>query len=434
MSPKIRMVNLADLSADEYRDLTHRSAVPDASVRSAAAELVRQVEVGGDLAVMDAASKFGGGPASGSLRVAASEIKHAGEMLDQETSDAITMAVANVRAVHAPQQPEDSDVEPIPGVSVARRWTPLQSVGVYVPGGRAEYPSSVIMGVVPAQAAGVERICIATPASADGTVSPIVLATADILGIDEVYAMGGAQAVAALAFGTESVPRVDKIVGPGGPWVTAAKIAVLGTCGIDLPAGPSEAAIVADNGADVRVVAADVMCQAEHGEESAVLVIVPDDAYAASLMASIDDALPLLERAETIQTALQEAGLVVVAPDPEDALRLANDWAPEHLSLHTRTAAVDVDSVPNAGSVFVGHWSPEAAGDYATGANHVLPTGGLARAYGPLSVEDFGSFRQVQTLTRVGLEGLASTIDILARAEGFTAHAYSVRARLDGTP
>jgi histidinol dehydrogenase len=288
------------------------------------------------------------------------------------------------------------------------------------------------MGIVPAQIAGVGRICVATPAGPDGTVNPVVLGAISLLGVEEVYAMGGAQAIGALAYGTESVDRVSKIVGPGGPWVTAAKLAVFGVCGIDLPAGPSEAAIVADEESDPATVAADVMCQAEHGSESAVLLTVPSEAFADDVASAINSALPSLLRSSTISDALNDHGMIVVCESPADALALVNDWAPEHLSLHTESASEDVDSVPNAGSVFVGRWSAEAAGDYATGANHVLPTGGLARSYGPLSVDDFGSYRQIQTLTRSGLEQLAPTILAFAGAEGLGAHAYSVTARLDG--
>lgn len=431
MTLKIRTVRLGDLSTDEYKRLTTRSAVPDPEIRAAAAAIVRDVEIGGDTALIQASRQFGGGTES-TVRVPITAIKEATEALPRELRQAIEAAASNVRDVHEQQIQVRTTRETLPGVTVERRWSPMDSVGVYVPGGRAAYPSSAIMGVIPAQIAGVGRICIATPAAPDGVVNPTVLGAAGLLGIDEVYAMGGAQAIGALAYGTESVTRVSKIVGPGGPWVTAAKLAVFGVCGIDLPAGPSEAAIVADETSNPTTVAADVMCQAEHGSESAVLLTVPSDAFADKVLESMNSALTMLPRADMISNALNQYGLIVVCETPTEALELANDWAPEHLSLHTETAVDDVDAVPNAGSVFVGHWSSEAAGDYATGANHVLPTGGLARSYGPLSVDDFGSYRQVQTLTKRGLERLAPTILALAGAEGLDAHAYSVTARLDG--
>lgn len=432
MTIKIRIVQLAELSPDAYRDLTVRSAVPDRDVRAAAMEIVRDVEMNGDDALRSASQQYGGGPNDGVVRVSVDDIERAVSEVPASLAEAIESAAANVRDVHGQQIQVRATRETMPGVTVERRWSPIDSVGVYVPGGRAAYPSSAIMGIVPAQVAGVRRICIATPAGLGGVVNSAVLATAGILGVTEVYAMGGAQAIGALAYGTETIARVSKIVGPGGPWVTAAKLAVFGACGIDLPAGPSEAAIVTDVGADPFTVAADVMCQAEHGAESGVLVTVPTIDFADRVVAAIDDALIALPRADIISQALSDNGVIVVCATTNEALVLVNDWAPEHLSLHTVTATDDVDRVPNAGSVFVGHWSTEAAGDYATGANHVLPTGGLARSYGPLSVDDFGSYRQIQTLTRKGLETLAPTILTLAGAEGLDAHAYSVTARLDG--
>jgi histidinol dehydrogenase len=429
MTIRIRRIDLEHLDDVTRRAITRRSALPDAQIFASAQSIVADVAARGDQALADAARRFGGSP-DGPIRIDDDTIEGARLGLDAELASAIELAIDHVTAVHRPQRPIDETHSPIPGVLVERRWAPLRSVGVYVPGGRAIYPSSMIMGVVPARVAGVRRVVVATPAKHDGTVDPLVLATAWMLDVDEVYAMGGAQAIGALAAGTESIPPVDKIVGPGGPWVTAAKVAVLGMCGIDLPAGPSEAAIVADRTSEPAVVAADAMCQAEHGEESAIVIVVDDAAVGEAILGEITRSLPRLERAETIAAALERHGLLVVAPDIESALEFADDWAPEHLSLHTAAAEDHVAAVPNAGSVFVGHWSPEAAGDYATGANHVLPTGGLARAYGPLGVEDFGSWRQVQTLEEGGLRRLAPSILALAHAEGLTAHAHAVTSRI----
>ncbi len=411
-----------------------RSALPDPEVFALAASIVAEVAAGGDTALDRFSSVHGGALADGSHVVPTEDIEKAPGIIAPALLTALQESIRHVTTVHRPQRPSDTAVSPIGGVTVERIWTPLSSVGVYVPGGRGLYPSSLIMGVVPAAIAGVPRVVVATPAGPDGVVDPVVLAAAHLLDVDTVYAMGGAQAVAALAHGTETIERVDKIVGPGGPWVTAAKLAVFGSCGIDLPAGPSEAAVVVDGKADPVVVAADVMCQAEHGAESAVALIVTDASMASDVLAEIDAALPRLERREAIAAALVNHGLVAIARDLPQALEFANEWAPEHLSIHAPDARQAADSVPNAGSVFIGTWTPEAAGDYATGANHVLPTGGLARSYGPLAVEDFGSWRQVQTLTRDGLIALAPTILAIASAEGFTAHANSVTARLGATP
>jgi histidinol dehydrogenase len=290
------------------------------------------------------------------------------------------------------------------------------------------------MGVVPAQVAGVAEIVVTTPADPDGEIAGALLAAAALLGVHEVYAVGGAQAVAALAYGTETIGRVEKIVGPGNAWVTAAKLAVYGDCAVDLPAGPSESLVLADDNADARVVAADLLCQAEHGPDSPVLLVTTSPELGAEVELEIDRLLPRLARSPILEKSLGDHGMLVLAPTHDDAIDFANAYAPEHLSIHTTDAAGDAARLTAAGSVFVGHWSPESAGDYATGANHVLPTGGLAAAYGPLSVEDFGSWRQVQELTRDGLATLRPTIVALAEAEGLTAHRLAADIRFEEAP
>lgn len=430
MTLDIRTVSLDDPAA--WEALTRRSATPEATIVAAAARIVADVAEHGDAALHRYDDMYGGALADGSVCVPSSHIEGARDRVSPGIRSALETTIDNVTRVHESQRPGPSLTEPTPGIIVERVWSPASSVGVYVPGGRAAYPSSLVMGVTPARIAGVGDIAVATPARPDGSIDDVVLAAADLLEVDRVHAMGGAQAVAALAHGTRSVPRTDIIVGPGGPWVTAAKLAVIGVCGIDMPAGPSEAVIIADGSADPSAVAADIMCQAEHGEESSIVFVCSDATLSDEVLAEIDRSLDSLDRSATIRTALEECGLVALADSVETALAFANDWAPEHLSIHTQQARRHADAVPNAGSVFVGHWTPEAAGDYATGANHVLPTGGLARAYGPLSVEDFGSWRQIQTATPQGLEALAPTIVQLAEAEGFTAHAHSVRVRMDG--
>lgn len=431
MSIDIEVLDLATASRTAIADSTRRSALPDRALRMKAAAIVANIEERGDEALTEYSEQFGGGLRNGAPTVDPSLIDGAARDLDADTARALDTAISNVRACHEPQRPIATRTTPGNGVTVERVWTPIERVGVYVPGGRAAYPSSLVMGVVPALVAGVSEICVATPARPDGSIDPIVLAAAAKLGVSEIQAMGGAQAIGALAHGTKTVKKVDKIVGPGGPWVTAAKLAVYGECGIDLPAGPSEAAIIADGEADPAFIAADVMCQAEHGEESAVVLIVTEEALATAVLEEIDQQLPTLERADIITKALENEGRIVIAPTTSAALGYANNWAPEHLSIHTANARSDAAAVPNAGSVFVGEWTPEAAGDYATGANHILPTGGLARSYGPLGVEDFGSWRQIQTLSPEGLESLAPTITTLAEAEGLTAHANSVSIRLE---
>lgn len=427
----IRRIDLAKLSRTERSALLRRSAVPDETIRVEAATIARRVAVGGDTAVREAGRDYGGGLADGTLRVPPDRIAKALANLPPETVHALERAAAHIRSVHEQQRPRDHIVTPTPGVQVARVWTPLRRVGVYAPGGRAAYPSSVLMGVVPAQVAGVESIVVVSPAGPDGLLNEATLGAAALLEIDEVYAMGGAQAVAALAYGTETISPVDKIVGPGNDWVTAAKLAVFGVCGIDLPAGPSEALVLTDGSANSRIIAADLLCQAEHGAESPVVLLTTAPDQVEGILAAAEVMLSGLGRAAIIRAALESHGLVAIAPDLETAIAFSNDFAPEHLSVHTEEAPSVAKQLTSAGSVFVGEWAPESAGDYATGANHVLPTGGLAKSYGPLSVEDFGSWRQLQELTREGLTTLRPVIEELAGVEGLTAHRLAVEVRFE---
>jgi histidinol dehydrogenase len=424
-------ITLADLDPSDYRSLVHRSSVPDASIRAEAAEIVDRVRIGGDAALLAANREFGGGPAIGEVRVPSEAIGAAFGAVGPVVRDALKTAAENIRMVHRRQRPVDDRVEVVPGVVVERRWSPVDRVGVYVPGGRAAYPSSVLMGVVPAQVAGVDQIAVVSPGDEHGSAHPLVLAACALLGVDEVYTAGGAQAIGALAHGTESIDPVDLIVGPGGSWVTAAKLAIYGVCGIDLPAGPSEALIVVDATSDPAIAAADLLCQAEHGPDSPVVLVSDDESTLDAILAEAGLQLAQLERAELVKASLDDHGLAVLAPDLERAFEFAEEWAPEHLTIQTANAPRDARRVRSAGSVFVGRWTPESAGDYATGANHVLPTGGLARSHGPLAVEDFGSWRQIQELTREGLVSLAPTIRDLASAEGLTAHARCVEVRFE---
>ncbi len=350
------------------------------------------------------------------------------DQLSGELRRALAHAEQNIRRFHEAQAPQDMRMEVEPGVVVERRWAPLRRVGAYVPGGKAAYPSTLLMTVIPAQVAGVSEIVVAAPES-DGALSDALLGAAHMLGVQEMWAMGGAQAIAALASGTASVRRVQKIVGPGNQYVTAAKLAVFGDVDIDLPAGPSEVVVVADATADALLVAADLLSQAEHGPDSPAVLVTADAALLDAVAAHVDELLPTLERRDTLARALEDHGLLVLAPDHDAALAFADEYAPEHVTLLTADPATDAKRLTAAGSVFVGDWAPEPVGDYASGANHVLPTGGTAAAMSPLGVEAFGSWRQVQTLTEEGLAALRVTIGELAGAEGLTAHRLAVEVR-----
>jgi histidinol dehydrogenase len=320
-----------------------------------------------------------------------------------------------------------------PGIEIERRWGPLASVGAYVPGGSAPYPSSLIMTVVPARVAGVDRVVVASPADRDGATDPILLGVAGLLEVDAFVIAGGAQAVGALAYGLPGVglEPVDRIVGPGNAWVTAAKIEVCGEVGIDLPAGPSEGLVLAAPPAQPQRVALDLVTQAEHGPDSPAILVTTDPAFADAVERAVGTLVASASRGEILARSLAEHGRIVLAPDLDTAVAFVNDYGPEHLSVDVEPLEATVDRLHNAGSLFVGPWAPESAGDYATGANHVLPTGGLARSSGGLAVESYGKFVQIQRITRDGLAAIADTITTLAEAEGLLAHRDAVTRRFD---
>ena len=414
--------------------LQRRAAVPNPAVRDAARAILDDVRIRGEIAVMEAGATFGGRSADGRLVVGAKELADAAAALPGDVRSALTAAIASVRAVAEAQRPGSTTVETVPGVVVERRWLPLRRVGCYVPGGGAPLPSSLVMTVVPALVAGVDEIVVASPAGPDGRLDPIVAGAAGLLGVQALIVAGGAQAIAALAFGLPEsrVEPVDRIVGPGNAWVTAAKIEVSSIVGIDLPAGPSEGMVLADETADPVVVAADLLTQAEHGPDSPAILVTIDPRLADAVEVEIAGLLPRLERRVVLEAALGEHGWIVVAPDLDAAIAFVDGYAPEHLSIDVGDPDAAAARVRNAGSIFVGPWAPESAGDYATGANHVLPTGGLARSSGPLSVEAYGRFSQIQRIDRAGLAAMATTIRTLATTEGLTAHRHAVDARFRG--
>jgi histidinol dehydrogenase len=411
--------------------LQRRAAVANPAVRDAARAILDDVRIRGEAAVVDAGAQFGGAPRNGRLVLRSDELALAAHALPRDIRAALEQAIANVRTVAEAQRPQSTTVETAPGVTVERRWLPLRRVGCYVPGGGAPLPSSLVMTVVPALVAGVEQIVVASPAGPDGAIDPIVAGAAGLLRVESLIVAGGAQAIGALAFGLpdSGLEPVDRIVGPGNAWVTAAKIEVSSVVGIDLPAGPSEGMVLADATADPRLVAADLVTQAEHGPDSPALLVTTDAALADRVEREIATLLPTLDRRDVLEVALRDYGWIVLAPDLDAAIAFVDGFAPEHLSIDVADAEGAVARIRSAGSIFVGPWAPESAGDYATGANHVLPTGGLARSSGPLSVEAYGRYSQVQRIDEQGLTAIAETIRTLATTEGLTAHRYAVDAR-----
>ena len=433
---RLRRLDLAATDAASIADrlaLVRRGAVPDESVRSRARDLLADVRRRGSAAVAEASSRYGGGSADGRLVLDPAELRVARDRLARADRRALDQAIDHVAAFGRPQRPQSTTTTIAPGIEIERRWLALDRVGCYVPGGSAPYPSSLIMTVVPARIAGVGEIVVASPADSDGAIHPLLLGAAGLLEIDGLLVAGGAQAIGALAFGLPDLDPplapVDRIVGPGNAWVTAAKLEVAGLVGIDLPAGPSEGMVLADDTADPVLVAADLVTQAEHGPDSPAILVTTSPALADAVEREIGRLLPALERRAILERALASHGLIAITASLDQAIAFVDAYGPEHLSIDVRDPEAAVARVRHAGSIFVGPWAPESAGDYATGANHVLPTGGLARSSDPLSVEAFGRFTQVQRLTEPGLASIRLTVGRIATAEGLTAHRNAIEAR-----
>ena len=417
---------IADLSPAERAAFFERDAGIDA-VRSDAADIIDRVSTEGDVALRDLASKYDDVEV-GNLDVT-DLAERAHEDVDDEILDAIETAAANIRAFHERQMPDDWREE-FDGRELGRRFRPLSEVGVYAPGGTAAYPSSVLMGVLPAKIAGVDHVAVATPPA--DPINPVTLAAAHEAGADAIYAAGGAQAIAALAYGTETVTPVQKIVGPGNKWVTAAKAEVRGDVEIDFLAGPSEVLIVCDETADAKLVASDLVAQAEHDPNASVVAVTDDEATAAAISDALNEQVADRERADIIGDALDnDASGVLLARSMSEAVLFAEEYAAEHLSIQADDDEALLDRIDSAGSVFLGPYTPVAAGDYASGTNHVLPTNGGAKRFGGLSVDAFLRSTTVQRLDSDGLDDLSASITTLAEAEGLEAHAESVRRRFE---
>ncbi|PSQ25406.1 histidinol dehydrogenase, partial [Halobacteriales archaeon QS_9_68_17] len=396
------------------------------AVRDDVRDIVSRVREEGDVAVREFCEEFDG-VSVGNLDIT-DEAERAYEAIDDETREAIEDAAENVREFHEAQRPEDWTREFSEGRELGRRFRPLERVGVYVPGGAAAYPSSALMGAIPAKVAGVEQVAVATPPAEE--MNPVTLAAIHAAGADTVYSVGGAQAVAALAYGTETVHRVQTVVGPGNRWVTAAKAEVRGDVDIDVLAGPSEVLVVADGTANPEYVAADLVAQAEHDENASAVAVTDDEATADAIAEAVEARVDGRERAETVRAALDnDASGVFRARSMSEAILFAEEYAAEHLSIQAEDDESVLERIDSAGSVFLGPHTPVAAGDYASGTNHVLPTNGGAKRHGGLSVDTFLRSTTVQRLSKDSLGDLRDTVTALAEAEGLEAHAESVRER-----
>ncbi len=423
------MIKILDYDKVSKEEIFDRS-VPTANVTDIVSDIIATVRRDGDKALYAYAEKFDRATLA-SLEVSEQEIAEAFEAVEPRFIEILQKAAENIRAFHSAQKRNSFIINDKNGVIIGQKVIPIEKVGLYVPGGTAAYPSTVLMDSIPAKIAGCGEICIVTPPSADGKVNPVILAAAKIAGVDRIFKVGGAQAVAALAYGTETVPKVDKIVGPGNAFVAEAKRQVFGMVSIDMIAGPSEILVVADGKSDPSHIAADLLSQAEHDKNASAVLVTDDMAFAEAVSRELEAQIPLLPRAEIARASIDNNGKIIDAPDLRCVNDIANEIAPEHLELCVDNPFDYLDSIKHAGSIFMGRNCPEALGDYFAGPNHTLPTSGTARFSSPLSVDDFVKKTQYTYYTEKALAAVAEDIAFFAHKEGLDAHARSAVIRTE---
>jgi len=416
------------LTTRERAFLFYRRPTQEPALREQVRMILEQVRTRGDAALEEMARRFDGVEIP-ALEIPRERWEGALESLPSVLREDLECAAANIRLFHEAQIPQDLQVEVRPGVRLGRTTVPLSSAGIYAPGGRAAYPSSVLMGVVPASAAGVGEVVVCSPPDSSGSPPPEILAACAIGGATRLFALGGAGAIGAMAFGTESVPRVQAIMGPGNRYVTEAKRQVAGDLPIDSPAGPSEVLVVAEEGADPRLCALELVCQAEHDPDAAVALVTTSPSLLQSIRIMLAEEVARAPRRAVVEAALQGQGALLLASSRAQALAFAREYAPEHLALFTASPRTDLAEVPTAGTVFLGEASAVAFGDYLTGANHVLPTGGLARSFSGLSTLHFLRMYTWQEIVPEAAAEMAPAVERMAEAEGLPGHAEAARAR-----
>jgi histidinol dehydrogenase len=425
----IRPRAMADLDPHELQSIMERSSQDISSVYEHVRMIVEDVKQRGDAALLEANREFKEGVSRADLKVTAEEIDRAYGLVDQAVVDSLKVAAKNITRFHRAQgEREMWSIEVSDGILAGRMIRPVDRVGCYIPGGRAAYPSTVLMTVIPAVVAGVEKIVLTTPPGKDMVAHPATLVAADVTGCREIYKAGGPWGIAALAYGTDTVPRVDKIVGPGNKYVTAAKMIVYGRVDIDSPAGPSEALILADETGDPYLIALDFLSQIEHDPDSAAVLVTPSVDLAEAVCREIDREFSSLPRKEIFASSLAKSH-VIIAADMDRAVDFSNDYAPEHLQILARDPFFILSRIKHAGSIFMGAYAPVPVGDYASGTNHVLPTARCARMFSGLSVDDFITKPTFQYLSKEGLRSLKDVVVTLAEAEGLPNHARAVLAR-----
>jgi histidinol dehydrogenase len=416
-------------SKDQWPSILARPEADFSALRENVNTILETVRKEGDRALKDYTLAFDKAELQ-EFQVPVDEIRDSGQQISESLKEGIAIAKSNIERFHQSQKPEDLVISTMPGVECRLKHKPIEKVGLYIPGGTAPLLSTVLMLGIPARIAGCPEIILCTPPNAEGRVHPAILYCAGILGIEKIFRVGGAQAIAAMAFGTDSIPKMDKIFGPGNQYVTVAKQLVsLENVAIDMPAGPSEVAVIADNSADPAFIAADLLSQAEHGTDSQVILVATREKIISKVRAELDRQLATLPRKEIAEAALGNSRFIVME-DKESILDMINSYAPEHLIIQCRDYEEMGNRIRNAGSVFLGPYTPESAGDYASGTNHTLPTGGYARAYSGIGLESFMKRISYQEISEDGLTNLGPAIQVMAEEEGLMAHSIAVEIRL----
>jgi histidinol dehydrogenase len=431
----MRSVRLKDLEPEDVLRIKQRAAGAFESVSDRAKAIMDEVRKRGDEAVREYTAKLDGVTLE-NFEVSRAELEQAYNEADPELLDAMRQIIRNLTKFHSTHvKPEEEHVQTEEGIELWRVWRPIERVGLYVPGGKSPLPSSLLMTAVPASIAGCHEIVVCTPPNKEGKIPGVIAAAAHLLNLPNmrVFKIGGAQAIAAMAYGTASVPKAYKVFGAGNPYVTAAKMIAFGQgmVNIDMPAGPSEVLIIADESANPAYAAADFLSQAEHADDSASILLTTSPKLAEEVAREVAHQLPLLHTADRASNSLEQFGLIAVVDSIEEAIEFANDYAPEHLEVCTENAEEVLTRLNNAGTIFIGNYTPEPSGDYVSGLNHVLPTGANTKMFGPLSVESFGKKMQVQRMTLAGLAAIRKSAEIIAAAEGLPAHGRAVNIRFD---
>lgn len=423
---------LSDVSEVEMQKMLSRgSGLED--VAKTVSSVLSDVRIKGDAALKEYTAKFDKVKLE-NFEVSETEFEEAFSCIDPRLLDHLKAAAANIRAFHEAQLPEATwFMELKPGIILGQKATPLESVGAYAPGGRASYPSTVLMTVIPARVAGVEQVIVCTPPRADGSIHPLTLIAAKVAGADKVFKLGGVQAIGAMAYGTETVPKVDKIVGPGNVFVTSAKMQIRDVAEIDFPAGPSEVLIIADESADAVMAASDIIAQAEHDPSAVSILVTSSEVLAEAVKREVILQADQAVRNSIVKTALENAA-ILITDTLEEGINFSNKFAPEHLEIMVSNSDFVLDRIKNAGSIFIGNYAPVPVGDYASGTNHVLPTAGYAKIYSGLNINHFIKYSSIQKISKSGLESLKETIIALAEEEGLQAHADAIRTRFGYKP